>query len=234
MPCARRQRLLNLNARLGRQWLVAAAAVTNLVTGVTGTGTVAAAVSSPTLAQSCPTFTTNLNYLGVRRNTPAPAPTASTTSVLSSLVSQPSGPAPEPAPLCGPSKPCIFPSTRPSLLPTQAQDYYTTTTSSITPRRRGAQVTAPVCESPYTAKYSSHPPRYSQLLQVRSLPTQQPGSLRFFSTSPSAMTAAKLDGTAIAKSIRERLAAEIVEKQKLNPHYQPSLKIIQGLFTANH
>ncbi|KAI1363090.1 formate--tetrahydrofolate ligase-domain-containing protein [Xylaria arbuscula] len=41
------------------------------------------------------------------------------------------------------------------------------------------------------------------------------------------MTAIKLDGTAIAKSIRERLAAEIVEKQKLNPHYQPSLKIIQ-------
>ncbi|KAI1820491.1 formate--tetrahydrofolate ligase-domain-containing protein [Xylaria intraflava] len=41
------------------------------------------------------------------------------------------------------------------------------------------------------------------------------------------MTAIKLDGTAIAKSIRERLAAEIAEKQKLNPQYQPSLKIIQ-------
>ncbi|KAI3342171.1 formate--tetrahydrofolate ligase-domain-containing protein [Ustulina deusta] len=41
------------------------------------------------------------------------------------------------------------------------------------------------------------------------------------------MTAIKLDGTAIAKSIREKLAAEVVEKQKLNPQYQPSLKIIQ-------
>ena len=32
----------------------------------------------------------------------------------------------------------------------------------------------------------------------------------------------------IAKRIRERLGAEIVEKQKKNPKYQPSLKIIQG------
>ncbi|KAF3058282.1 C-1-tetrahydrofolate synthase, cytoplasmic [Daldinia childiae] len=41
------------------------------------------------------------------------------------------------------------------------------------------------------------------------------------------MTAIRLDGTAIAKKIRERLAAEIVEKQKSNPKYQPCLKIIQ-------
>ncbi|KAI1425715.1 formate--tetrahydrofolate ligase-domain-containing protein [Xylaria sp. FL1777] len=41
------------------------------------------------------------------------------------------------------------------------------------------------------------------------------------------MTAIKLDGTAIAKSIREKLAAKVVEEQKLNPQYQPSLKIIQ-------
>ncbi|KAI0148758.1 formate--tetrahydrofolate ligase-domain-containing protein [Xylariaceae sp. FL1272] len=41
------------------------------------------------------------------------------------------------------------------------------------------------------------------------------------------MTATKLDGTAIAKAIRERLAAEVVEKQKINPKYRPSLKIIQ-------
>ncbi|KAH9906728.1 formate-tetrahydrofolate ligase [Xylariomycetidae sp. FL2044] len=41
------------------------------------------------------------------------------------------------------------------------------------------------------------------------------------------MAATKLDGTAIAKKIRERLAAEIVEKQKVNPKYQPCLKIIQ-------
>ncbi|RYP40720.1 hypothetical protein DL768_010600 [Monosporascus sp. mg162] len=41
------------------------------------------------------------------------------------------------------------------------------------------------------------------------------------------MTATKLDGTAIAKKIRERLAAEIVEKQRVNPRYKPHLKIIQ-------
>ncbi|KAI5462666.1 formate--tetrahydrofolate ligase-domain-containing protein [Mariannaea sp. PMI_226] len=41
------------------------------------------------------------------------------------------------------------------------------------------------------------------------------------------MGAIKLDGNAIAKSIRERLGAEIAEKQKLNPRYKPCLKIIQ-------
>ena len=42
------------------------------------------------------------------------------------------------------------------------------------------------------------------------------------------MVANKLDGTAIAKSIRERLGTEIAEKQKVNPRYRPALKIIQG------
>jgi len=51
----------------------------------------------------------------------------------------------------------------------------------------------------------------------------------FFSTSASTMTATKIDGTAIAKGIRERLHAEIAEKQKINPRYNPSLRIIQGL-----
>jgi hypothetical protein len=40
--------------------------------------------------------------------------------------------------------------------------------------------------------------------------------------------ATKIDGTSIAKKIRERLHGEILEKQKLNPRYQPCLKIIQG------
>ncbi|KID85869.1 C-1-tetrahydrofolate synthase [Metarhizium guizhouense ARSEF 977] len=48
--------------------------------------------------------------------------------------------------------------------------------------------------------------------------------------SSAAMTARVLDGTAIAKSIRERIGAEIVEKQKLNPRYKPSLKIIQATY----
>lgn len=41
------------------------------------------------------------------------------------------------------------------------------------------------------------------------------------------MVATRLDGNAIAKSIRERLGREIAEKQKLNPRFKPCLKIIQ-------
>lgn len=44
------------------------------------------------------------------------------------------------------------------------------------------------------------------------------------------MAAIKIDGTAIAKRIREGLHAEILEKRKANPKYKPSLKIIQGVF----
>jgi methylenetetrahydrofolate dehydrogenase (NADP+) / methenyltetrahydrofolate cyclohydrolase / formyltetrahydrofolate synthetase len=38
---------------------------------------------------------------------------------------------------------------------------------------------------------------------------------------------ANIDGTAIARSIRERIHAQIQEAKKLNPRYKPSLKIIQ-------
>ncbi|KAK5156064.1 hypothetical protein LTR04_005721 [Oleoguttula sp. CCFEE 6159] len=41
------------------------------------------------------------------------------------------------------------------------------------------------------------------------------------------MTATKIDGTVIAKDIRERIAGEIRKKQQTNPRYQPSLTIIQ-------
>lgn len=50
-----------------------------------------------------------------------------------------------------------------------------------------------------------------------------------FSTSRPVMTAQKIDGTAIAKSIRARLHSEIQERKKANPKYIPSLKIIQGM-----
>lgn len=53
-------------------------------------------------------------------------------------------------------------------------------------------------------------------------------SRAFFSTSARTMAATRIDGTAIAKKIRERLHEEIAEKQKINPRYNPSLKIIQG------
>ena len=42
------------------------------------------------------------------------------------------------------------------------------------------------------------------------------------------MVAQKIDGTAAAKALRERIGAEIVEKQKINPRFKPCLKIVQG------
>lgn len=50
----------------------------------------------------------------------------------------------------------------------------------------------------------------------------------FSSSSLATMAGKKIDGTAIAKSIRERLHAEIKDTQKTNPRFKPSLKIIQG------
>lgn len=52
--------------------------------------------------------------------------------------------------------------------------------------------------------------------------------IRSFATSTPAMVATKIDGTAIAKMIRETLGNDILEKQKLNPRFQPTLTIIQG------
>lgn len=41
------------------------------------------------------------------------------------------------------------------------------------------------------------------------------------------MAATKIDGTAIAKSIREKIQADIAKAQEINPRYRPSLTIIQ-------
>ncbi|KAK3617517.1 tetrahydrofolate synthase [Elasticomyces elasticus] len=41
------------------------------------------------------------------------------------------------------------------------------------------------------------------------------------------MPATKIDGTAIARTIRERIATEIADKQSTNPRYKPGLVIIQ-------
>jgi len=56
---------------------------------------------------------------------------------------------------------------------------------------------------------------------------------RSFSATPSAMTATKIDGNAIAKEIREKIHAEIQATQKINPRYKPSLKIVQGMTCAS-
>ncbi|RDL37856.1 FTHFS-domain-containing protein [Venustampulla echinocandica] len=52
---------------------------------------------------------------------------------------------------------------------------------------------------------------------------------RLFSSTPSpfAMTATKINGTAIAKSVRESVRAQIEASQKINPRYKPSFRIIQ-------
>jgi hypothetical protein len=55
---------------------------------------------------------------------------------------------------------------------------------------------------------------------------------RHFSGTAFRMTASKIDGTAIAKSIRERLGAKIKERQSVNPRYKPSLKIVQGTYSC--
>lgn len=53
-------------------------------------------------------------------------------------------------------------------------------------------------------------------------------SARQFSSTRFTMAGQKIDGTAIAKSIREKLGAKIKERQEKNPRYRPSLKIVQG------
>jgi hypothetical protein len=75
--------------------------------------------------------------------------------------------------------------------------------------------------SPFTPTIRSSPSRSSLLYNPQH---------RSFSSTPFAMTATKIDGTAIAKSIREKLHAEIEATQKVNPRFKPSLKIIQGIF----
>ena len=50
----------------------------------------------------------------------------------------------------------------------------------------------------------------------------------FRTFSGSAMAGAKIDGTAIAKSIRQGLKAEIEQLQVTNPRFKPNLIIFQG------
>ncbi|KAK8872854.1 formate-tetrahydrofolate ligase [Apiospora arundinis] len=65
--------------------------------------------------------------------------------------------------------------------------------------------------------------------RAQTLPHSSPVPRRLFSSASSypTMTAMKLDGAAIAKKIRERLAGEIAQKQETNPRFKPCLKIIQ-------
>jgi hypothetical protein len=68
-------------------------------------------------------------------------------------------------------------------------------------------------------------PRLIQLIP-RSI---TPSHARYaFSTTKLTMVGTKIDGTAIAKNIRERLKEEIQTVQQSNPRFKPSLVIFQG------
>ena len=59
------------------------------------------------------------------------------------------------------------------------------------------------------------------------LPSSVPQT-RTFRVFAAVMAADTIDGTAIAKGVRERLHSEIQQKQQANPRFKPTLRIIQG------
>ena len=71
--------------------------------------------------------------------------------------------------------------------------------------------------------FDQHKPTPSLTLRFR----------RKFSQSLPNMTATKIDGTAIAKDIRDRLKREIQGQQQTNPRFKPSLVIFQGKMDVN-
>ncbi|KAF5869545.1 putative c-1-tetrahydrofolate synthase protein [Botrytis fragariae] len=97
--------------------------------------------------------------------------------------------------------------------------------SSLTPSASFAQAAQQVLQlqgQPFRSTFSS-PTRVSSISPF----TPQSSTTRQFSSTPATMTATKIDGTAIAKKIREKIHAEIGDAQKTNPRFKPSLKIIQ-------
>lgn len=105
----------------------------------------------------------------------------------------------------------------------------TGSTPLFTTKRSSPPAAPPAPHCPASSTFSSRRPLLlaspSALLPLPF--SAHRGTGRFFSTTSAAMVATKLDGTAIAKSIRERIGREIAERQKLNPRYRPSLKIVQ-------
>ena len=93
----------------------------------------------------------------------------------------------------------------------------------------------PICAAPFLSARATPPKKFRHPLAhwpsttwTRSTLSSRRQQHRLFSTTPSAMTATKIDGTAIARSIRERLGAQIQQRQQTNARYRPSLKIVQG------
>ena len=71
------------------------------------------------------------------------------------------------------------------------------------------------------ASTEAHKRAHSQVRQLAQTSTS------YSPAAPPAMAATKIDGTGIAKSIRERICTDIKKAQETNPRYQPSLKIVQ-------
>ena len=104
--------------------------------------------------------------------------------------------------------------------------YTATKPTTVTPDQNSTPITFLTFAIGHTTRRDSAQPVQKTPRHYARFPAQ--ALSRPFSTSSGAM-AAKIDGTALAKRIRERLGAEIAEKHKANPRYEPYLKIIQGM-----
>lgn len=107
-----------------------------------------------------------------------------------------------------------------------AQGLLAANPSSLGARHFSSSSAPDSVSAPYFSSSSS--PFSSSLPSTGRLPSRLQQQ-RSFATTAAAMVATKLDGNSIAKAIRERLGAEIAEKQQQNPRYRPSLRIIQGM-----
>lgn len=114
--------------------------------------------------------------------------------------------------------------------------------SSVDTNHSAAPRSMPRCQRPSASvRWSYSPSGGSRSIfttaLLHSAPLPKPhislssASSRAFSSSAAAMAAERIDGTAIAKKVREQLKADIAEKKGINPRFQPCLKIIQGMFT---
>ena len=98
---------------------------------------------------------------------------------------------------------------------------------SILCRRKAALITTVTGHrsiallSPIHASTKAHRRAHSQVRQLAQT------AISYSPAGPAAMAAAKIDGTGIAKRIRERICIDIKKAQERNPRYQPSLKIVQ-------
>ncbi|KAI4120019.1 MAG: hypothetical protein LQ345_000278 [Seirophora villosa] len=92
--------------------------------------------------------------------------------------------------------------------------------STTTLRKRLCTCTSdPRCIQTYT---SQHTPRTEHAIKQTHLTRR-----RFASGTINHMAAERIDGTAIAKAIRDKINSEIRQTQQTNPRYKPSLTILQ-------